>query len=234
MDDTHNDKLYPNGNEWMTKAECESVINECDKELEKNLNNESVLQKKIQACVHLKESGKFRMDDKLRSYAEKMMGKTYDQLINNFPTKKNLEEATEFFHSRVFTKTSHVIQNDGLLPLKSEPIPKRIPEEEEKFFTQFDNLPPNPGQFQCKKCNAIKNENEETCYHCDSKEFVRVKCLQCSSTDIAELIGGMALEPYDPLWKDIMQGKIKFGWGCVMPPPDEMKTFHCNACEFQW
>ena len=109
-----------------------------------------------------------------------------------------------------------------------------LPDLDKDIFSQFDDLPPNPGQFQCKKCKSIKNENEDTCYNCSSKEFMQVKCPKCSSVDIAKLIGGPPLEPNDPLWKDIVQGKIKFGWGCVVPLPDEMKSFHCNTCEFQW
>jgi len=230
--DTHNDKLYPNGNKWMTKTECELVINECDQELEKNPNNESVLRKKIQACIHLKESGHFRMDIKLEIRAENIMDETYHQLINNFPTKKNLDEYSAFFESKINTE-----------PIK---IPKSTPENNKReywpdpdkdFWTQVEELPPNPGQFLCKKCNAIKNENEDTCYNswCDSKEFVQVKCPKCTRVDIAELIGGMALDPGgDPRTKDIMRGKTKFGYGCVLPDPEEMKAFHCNTCEFQW
>jgi len=109
-----------------------------------------------------------------------------------------------------------------------------LPDLEKDIFSELEDLPPNPGQFECKKCNATKNENKDTCFNCNSKEFVQVKCPQCSSIDIAELIGGMALEPGDPLWKDIARGKIKFGWGCVIPLPDQMQSFHCNACEFQW
>jgi len=91
----------------------------------------------------------------------------------------------------------------------------------------------NPGQFQCKKCNATKNENEETC-DCSSKEFVQVKCSKCSSIDIAELIGGISPPPDAPIWKDIERGKVKFGWGCVLPPSGEMPSFYCNACENEW
>ena len=79
------DGLYPNGNKWMTKAECESVIKECNQELEKNPNNESVLRIKIQACIHLKSSARYRAEPKLHDYAEKMIDSTYQKLIDNFP-----------------------------------------------------------------------------------------------------------------------------------------------------
>ena len=101
-------------------------------------------------------------------------------------------------------------------------------------FSLFEGLPPNPGQFKCKKCNATKNENEDTCYNCNSKEFVQVKCPQCSSIDIAEVVGGIAPEPGISGWEDFVRGRIKFGWGCVVPPPGEMQSFFCNDCEFSW
>jgi len=93
-----------NNNIWMTKTECELVIKECDQELEKNPNNEPVLQKKIRACIHLKESGHFRMDIKLEIRAENIIDETYHQLIDNFPTKKNLEESVAFFESKINTE----------------------------------------------------------------------------------------------------------------------------------
>ena len=94
------DRLFPKGNDWMTKAECESVIKKCNEELEKNPNDESVLRKKIQACIHLENSAKQRGDFGLGDNAKVMAAKCYHKLIDNFPTKEILREAAEFFEHR--------------------------------------------------------------------------------------------------------------------------------------
>lgn len=117
---TNSDDIYSNNNTWMTKPECELVIKECDQELEKNPNNETILREKIRASIHLKKSAKFRMDGILQDYAQKMTASTFHKLIDMYPTKKNLEEAAKFFEDCLFSGTTSAVRYYDLL-LKIEP-----------------------------------------------------------------------------------------------------------------